>query len=329
MKTIRPSLDPEAGNVMTKTFHAWRTGACLHPLGGLALATLLLAACGSGAVADNAAHGSAASPEGPALRLSTANVERLGLMRAVAADVDSHSDWDDWFTKQWQPEGGTPAAFDAVRLTCPEGDCTVAEHMEVSSCALLFEADSKDLDVEGMEAPQGGYLYRRLVCYAGVALAAMRDANVSHVSDFVLDPETLMELPAELGYPDSPLQLEEARRLDDEGGRLAAFLEQVAGIAEGSLVQTHGEGLRIDDGELWTREWLLLGRGDIDGDGVEDLLIGVNLYITDEALRFGSRLYAVTRDEAGGALRMVYEVPIRGGCSEDAKCAEFLLPAKR
>ena len=57
--------------------------------------------------------------------------------------------------------------------------------------------------------------------------------------------------------------------------------------------------------------------------------MGVNLYITDEALRFGSALFAVTRDQSGGPMRVVYEVPIlgsRGACSDNARCADFLLP---
>ena len=183
-----------------------------------------------------------------------------------------------------------------------------------------------------MEAPQAGYLYRRLVCYAGRALAAMRSATVSHVSDYVLDPGTLAELPAELGYPDSPGQSAHARRIDEDGGRMGEFLENVAGIADVSAVQPGGSGLRLEDGTLWTREWLLLGRGDFDGDGVEDLLVGVNLYITDEALRFGSTLFVLARTEAAAPLQVTYEVPLLGApdaCSENTRCASFLLPGQR
>lgn len=253
-------------------------------------------------------------------------------MRVEAADVTSHAGWEAWFGEPWQVREDVPAAFDAIRSVCTDGGCTVGERLEVSSCALLFEADSRDLDVAGMEAPQAGYLYRRQVCYAGRTLAAMRDATTSHVADYVLEPGTLADLPAELGYPGSPWEAEDARRIDEQGGGLDVFLEQVLGVTGASEVQATDEGLRVDDEDNWTREWLLMGRGDLDGDGVEDLLVGVNLYITDEALRFGSRLYAVTRDEAGAPMRVAYEVPMLGKldvCSENTRCANFLLPEKQ
>ena len=288
------------------------------------LSAVLLSACGSGLVAD-------AAEVVPGVAGQSVGVERLGLMRVEAAGVVSHADWDAWFTRPWQPRGDLSAAFDAVRFTCSQGSCTVGERLQVSSCNLLFEADSRGLDVEGMEAPQAGYLYRRLVCYAGRALDAMQAATVSHVSDYVLDSGTLADLPAELGYPDSPGQLEEALRIDEGGGRMGDFLENVAGIADLSAVRTSGHGLRLEDGTLWTREWLLLGRGDFDGDGVEDLLVGVNLYITDEALRFGSRLHVLTRKEAGVRLQSTYQIPILGDdtCNEGARCASFRLPERR
>lgn len=292
-------------------------------LRGLVLAALLLSACGSESVAD-------AGGVVPEAAGQSASVERLGLMRVEAAEVASHADWETWFAKPWQARDNIPAEFDAVRFACIDGDCTAGERLEVNSCALLFEADSSDLDVPGMEAPQAGYLYRRLVCYAGRALAAMQDATTSHVSGYVLEAGTLSELPAELGYPGSPAELADARRMDEEGGNLGVFLEQVLGITDASAIQTTGGSLRIDDEDNWTREWVLMGRGDLDGDGLEDLLVGVNLYITDEALRFGSRLYAVTRDEAGAPLRVAYQVPIRGVCSsETTQCANFLLPEIR
>lgn len=291
---------------------------------GLALVACLVSACGSGSVAD-------AGEVVPEAAGRSASVERLGLMRLEAADVASHADWEPWFAEPWQAREDVPAAFDAFRFVCTQGDCTVAERMEVGSCILLFEADSKGLGVEPGR-PRAGYFYRRLVCYAGRTLAAMRDATTSHVSDYVLEPATLAELPAELGYPGSPFEAADAHRIDEESGGLGVFLEQVLGITDFSAIQATDEGLRVDDEDNWTREWLLMGRGDLDGDGVEDLLVGVNLYITDEALRFGSRLYAVTRDEAGAPMRVAYEVPILGACSENmenTRCANFLMPEKR
>lgn len=297
--------------------------ASLVALRGMVLAALLLSACGSESIAD-------VGDVVPDAAGQSASVEPLGLMRVEAAGVSSRADWETWFAKPWQARDSIPAAFDAVRFVCTDGDCTAGERLEVSSCALLFEADSSDLDVQGMEAPQAGYLYRRLVCYAGRALAVMQDATTSHVSGYVLEAGTLAELPAELGYPGSPAELADARRMDEEGGALGVFLEQVLGISDASAIQTIDGGLRIDDEDNWTREWVLMGRGDLDGDGVEDLLVGVNLYITDEALRFGSRLYAVTRDEAGAPMRVAYQVPIRGVCSsETTPCANFLLPEMR
>lgn len=299
-------------------------------LRGLALATLLLSACDSGAGAGSAADaGATSSARVPGPQASTAKVERLGLMRVEAADVSTHADWDAWFSAPWRGGEGSPAAFEAVRSVCSAGDCSVAERRDVDSCAALFDADAKGLDVEGMDEPQAAYLQRRLVCYAGRSLAAMRDADTSHVADYALDASTLAGLPAELGYPVAPEQFAEARRIDAEGGGLGEFLKKLPGAGEAGPAGASGEGLRVDDAEGWTREWLLLGRGDLDGDGLEDLLVGVNLYITDEALRFGSALFAVTRDQSGGPMRVVYEVPIlgsRGACSDNARCADFLLP---
>lgn len=299
--------------------------AAFGALCGLVLVALLLSACGSSSSVDAREVVSEGAEQ-------SENVERLGLMRIEAADVASHADWEAWFAEPWQAREDVPATFDAVRFICPEGDCTIHERMEVSSCALLFEADSRDLDVAGMEAPQAGYLYRRQVCYAGRTLAAMRDATTSHVSDYVLEPETLAELPAEMGYPGSADEFEGAHRIDQEGAGLGVFLEQVVGITDASAIQTTDEGLRVEDGNNWTREWLLLGRGDLDRDGIEDLLIGENLYITDEVLRIGSRLHVLTRKEADAPIRVMYQVPVLGkadACSGSARCANFLLPERR
>lgn len=296
--------------------------AAARALRGFVLMPFLLSACGSGSVAD--AEGLV-----PEAAKQPSSAERLGLMRVETASVSSHSDWEAWFAAPWQPQGDVPAAFDAVRFVCKQGDCTVGERLEVTSCDLLFEADSKGLDVEGMEKPNSGYLYRRLVCYAGRTLAAMQDASTSHVSGFVLEPGTLAELPAELGYPGSPDQLEEARRIDAEGGGVAMFLEQVLGITGPSGLQATDEGLRIEDGNNWTRDLLLLGRGDFDDDGIEDLLIGGSLYITDEALRVGTRLYVVTREKAGARMQVTYQIPVLGAidaCNDDTRCANFMLP---
>lgn len=300
-------------------------GKAVIVLRGLVLVALLLSACGSGPVAN-------VGEVVPEAAGQSAGVERLGLMRVEAADVASHADWEAWFAEPWQVREGVPAVFYPIRFDCTQGDCTVSERLEVSSCALLFEADAKGLDVEGMDEPQASYLQRRLICYAGRSLAATRDADTSYVADYVLDASTLRELPGELGYPVAPAQFAEARRIDAEGDGLGAFLDQLPGAGGNGPAQATEDGLRIDDGDGWTREWLLMGRGDLDGDGVEDLLIGVNLYITDEALRFGSTLFAVTRSEPGEPMRVVYEIPVLGSidaCSDNTRCANFLLPEKR
>lgn len=291
-------------------------------VGVLASAVMSVAAC---APAPDAGDTPGVAEE----QVQAQSVQRLGPMRQAAGSVTDHAGWAQWFQRPWEESAASdPGVFDALRYACPQGECDVAAQTRVGSCAALFNADAEGLDVEGMDEIQAAYLHHRLFCYAGRGIQAMRDASVSHVADYRLEPATLGELPAALGYAVDPEQFELARRIDGEGGNLDGFLRQALELSSADATPAPTDRLRLDDDDGWTREWLLLGRGDFDGDGTEDLLVGVNLYITDESLLFGSRLYVVTRPEDGAPMRLVSQIPLLGapdGCDEHQECATDLL----
>ena len=104
MNTTPKHADFKVGKAMAKKLDAWLDNDAARPaarpvLRGLALAIFLLSACDSGA--DGAVGTLAAEPV-PAPAGSTANVERLGLMRIEAADVSTHADWAAWFSTPWR-----------------------------------------------------------------------------------------------------------------------------------------------------------------------------------------------------------------------------------
>lgn len=240
---------------------------------------------------------------------------------ANAPQAPGNGDWANWLAAPWYGADGQPDHFDAIRMICPDGDCVSDQRRQVGSCDALFAADRDGLDVPGMDETQARYLARRLRCHAARLIASASPAASSHVAQFSMQGSDLRGLPVELGYATGPEQTGTMRELRDAGGDLGAFLDTLPGATRPAAVGEPDTGTRIVDGDNWTREWLLLARGDFNLDGVEDLLVAANLYITDEELLFGTRLYVVGKPRADSPMSVIQQIPLLG--SEDS-CDELV-----
>ncbi len=126
-----------------------------------------------------------------------------------------------------------------------------------------------------------------------------KDAQVSYVSDFDLTSRPLA-LPAMLGPFLSP---DEERRVEDAAAEGKTWRQ----IWPGSKWQVHdADQISVEaDGLLTTI--LLLGWGDFDHDGVEDILLHVANHATQASFR-SYRHVVVTRRDKDGPMEIVSEI---------------------
>ena len=153
----------------------------------------------------------------------------------------------------------------------------------IDSCLALFEwlaADYKSRvgDWDGLEALRRAYAY----CYALRALGRARPAQVSYVRDFVMDENTLDYLPALLGpWWCNPYSYPRALRANPEGAPWNRFL-----LESGSGGGGHGVVVAENRYTLVLQAWVsgdrrpfhvveIIGRGDFNGDSLDDLLFRV------------------------------------------------------
>ncbi|MCZ6720777.1 MAG: hypothetical protein O7A65_04470 [Proteobacteria bacterium] len=205
-------------------------------------------------------------------------------------------------------------------------DTWLLDEKEARDCASLIEWTDKGYESERADE-QYDYLlaynhHRNLAgdCYAIRAMKDAKPSRESYLRNFTLDDNALKFLPAITG----PWDCSNYRKMmaaNRDGVSWARYqfyqvsddLHYVASMeSETSLwVQV----VASNAGYVGRDRIRIMGRGDFDGDGVDDLLLGKDSFAFGEQEFEG--LYLTTRDQTGATLRVI---GIYGPLSYDKEC---------
>lgn len=198
----------------------------------------------------------------------------------------------------------------------------VADEDTVATCEQLFDADLRGLQppTQQERAPYGEL---RLRCYAARAVRRGKEPDTSFLSDFRMDESHFRALPPELATVMSPGQ--QSDRVDeiiDAGGRLGDVIDlTMAGPAYDYGNARQSKMIAVRDSDGWVQEWKWLARGDLDHDGVDDLLVTSRLYSPDGVSLSDHRLFVLTKHAASSPIELVQEIPLYPG-DESELCGE-------
>ena len=159
------------------------------------------------------------------------------------------------------------------------------DQQPIDDCLSLFERLAAGYE-SGVEDRDELLAYRRTYprCYALLALKRAKPVRVSYVRDFVMDANTLDYMPAMLGYwwcsPRSYPQVVRANRDGVPWNRFDFGYESGWGYRVGVVknrnvfvLQTWAE----DHGRRYDEIFEIIGRGDFNDDGLDDLLVRVTV----------------------------------------------------
>jgi hypothetical protein len=190
------------------------------------------------------------------------------------------------------------------RLTADANNCRELKMLT----AIGFEGrGSNDLAI------QSGLLAK---CRAIEVLGRAQPARRSFVRDFVLDADALYSMPAP---PDGPSCDFMCRQLyaNDIGLTWSAF--ETVGRVE---VEDENSIKVLEYG--WARKVQLVGRADVNGDGVEDLILIVGSWATQGTLDSTS-FFVLTRFSADAVLE--YLIPDQHRCAHYQCDPDYMMPA--
>jgi hypothetical protein len=137
-------------------------------------------------------------------------------------------------------------------------------------------------------------------CQALQWLGGAKPAGVGSLASFRLDAEALSVLPPALGPEPNPQDVE-----DREAATIAGTSWQARDPE--SRVTTMEAGHAKVQGADWTTEMTLLGRGDFDADGRDDILLQTLAYGTEGSWK-EVRLHQLTADDGKPVLRLAKQV---------------------
>jgi hypothetical protein len=171
---------------------------------------------------------------------------------------------------------------DALQLT--NGERTV----EARSCRALLDLDDTYETVVPSEF--NVYQSRDAQCRAAALLARARPSKTSFLHGFALDAQAPNQLPAALNFSISPDDDQRISQAVAEGKPWSA-VEEVhlldhASASEASYAANGSE-----------QALTILGHGDVNGDGVEDLLLLSRGRLTEGSLKL-IRVFLLTRESA-------------------------------
>jgi hypothetical protein len=131
-------------------------------------------------------------------------------------------------------------------------------------------------------------------------LGRAKQAGAGSLASFRLDAEALSILPPALGPEPNPQDVE-----DREAATIAGTSWQ-AHDPESRLTPTEPGHAKVQ-GANWTTEIILLGRGDFDADGRDDILLQTLAYGTEGSWK-EVRLHQLTADDGKPVLRLTKQV---------------------
>ena len=178
----------------------------------------------------------------------------------------------------------------------------------------------------------------RLRCYVLRALLRARPAERSFVRDFVMDENAPDYLPRLLGGHCRTIRAVIAANVDGVPMRLREWERPPPDPDVETVVIEAGDETYVGRVRVQSRLYAdfvkrIVGRGDFDDDGLDDLLILASFYdfapVGGEARMAFRALIITTRTEAGAVLRATETLAPWFGCNLDIKVEEGYLAKRR
>lgn len=174
------------------------------------------------------------------------------------------------------------AWVDAWEIATP---LTAKERSTIDNCTKLFRGEEKGFEpVYQHDFPV--HLNRAALCHATKALSDAKQSNQSYIRKFNIDESTPDNLPAEMAFLLSPSELEQLNSPQNQS------ISDVSDIDRIDIKNKHQGTIYDNDGGAQTIK--ILGFGDLNDDGIEDIII-----MTNERVHGGSyattNLYNLTR----------------------------------
>jgi len=150
-------------------------------------------------------------------------------------------------------------------------------------------------------------------CYALEALRTARPARVSYLRDFVFDEGAIRFLPAMLGPRGDCEYLMVILEANRQGGRWESLPNHDPSYRVGRVEVRDRDtlivrGRHVDGESRWVSTIEIYGRGDFNGDGLDDLLVKTDV---DEGFAsWGPRLFLMIRTGPKETVRVAWEYGI-------------------
>jgi hypothetical protein len=191
-----------------------------------------------------------------------------------------------------QPPGGSPQRVLEARIS-QEWDDTLQltngqRTLDVRSCRSLLDLDGTYETVVPSE--YNVYLDREAECQAAALLLRAQPSKSSFLHDFALDAQAPKRLPARLAFTVSPEDEERVAQATARG-------EPWSTVEDVHLAAQPPSGEARYEGNASEQTLTVLGQGDVNGDGFEDLLLLSRGRLTEGSLK-STRLLVLTQETA-------------------------------
>jgi hypothetical protein len=191
-----------------------------------------------------------------------------------------------------QPPGGSPQRVLEARLSQEWDDALQLTNgkrtLDARSCRSLLDLDGTYETV--VPSQYDVYLDRDAECRAAALLVRAQPSKSSFIHGFALDAQAPNRLPARLAFTVSPEDEERVSQATARGEPWSA-VEDVRLAAQPSSSEARYEANASE------QTLTVLGQGDVNGNGVEDLLLLSRGRLTEGSLK-STRLLVLTQESA-------------------------------
>jgi hypothetical protein len=201
-----------------------------------------------------------------------------------------------------QPPGGSPQRVLEARLSQEWDDGLQLTNgqrtLDVRSCRSLLDLDGTYETLVPSE--YNVYLDLEAECRAAALLVRGQPSKSSFLHDFALDAQAPNRLPARLAFTVSPED-------DERVARATARGEPWSAVEDVHLAAQASSGEARYEANASEQTLTVLGQGDVNGDGFEDLLLLSRGRLTEGSLK-STRLLVLTQESAEA--RVMRSVPV-------------------
>lgn len=164
---------------------------------------------------------------------------------------------------------------------------------DVTNCLGLLALRARGYEPLGDQA-HAAERYEGARCLALTALRNARAARTSNLIGLTLNPAALRILPPSLSTAFSTIEEEMARKAEANGKSWSRYEPRVRARMEQQVM--------VVSNKVWQSGIEIFARADFDGDGTEDLLVGVDETATAGTLN-NTRLFLLTRSSPRTMIR--------------------------